>query len=72
MWNGSSPNHKWEGICLVEEFGEFKNFPKIYYDDEEWMFLIESGDNYYLGMRKNFSKPCLPFIQSTWKKWKLI
>ena len=38
--------------------------------DDEWIFTIKYCNNYYLGLRKDFSKPCLPFITSSGKKVK--
>ena len=69
MWYGSSPQDKWEEKCLDDGLNTGFN-ANVSFCDDEWIFTIKYCNNYYLGLRKDFSKPCLPFITSSWKKVK--
>ena len=69
MWYGSSPQDKWEERCLNDGVNTDFNVNASFCGDE-WIFSINSFNSYYLGLRKDFSKPCLPFIPSTGKKVK--
>lgn len=62
-WHGNSPKGEWKEISCEVGFNDIKNIPTLSFFGDELCSIIHSGENYYLGFKKNFSRPCVPLIK---------